>query len=440
MYRLFINSYGKEETLVKLQKEEKSKFEERVKYLNDAYQALAGAYVLFFDYPKSAETFDAISAVTYFAPEERKLAAKQGLMLYANLDDQAGMLKMRKRYEALGASPEDLAEADFLIASAALKKWDPASPDKGANQEARLLAQRQMTNYYEANRNRSSAHKYVVQAAYKVATARQAGGGSGEDEWWKNTMAAFDRYAGSAPNKGGKSTATGSAEASMAAEAEYRLIDKELKKSFDYEAGHHRYSGTVVEVIKKYTDDATKAKEWYDKLQVVVDKYVSQKWATIAIARQGSVYDSLRTGLYNTRPPELKMFTDQQEKSLRIAEESDNLDLQDKADQIRTQVNEAWRTKRDQELDSADRIVVDRYAVAVMLAQRYNLSHEQVTRSIRRLAFLTDVAGEAKMAEYTAANKELKYEAGMFQRMRPGVFDAPKLNEMPLPSPVGDQK
>ncbi len=437
MYRLFINSYGKNETLVKLQKEEKDKFEERVKYLNDAYQALAGSYVLFFDYPKSAETFDAISAVTYFPQDERKLAAKQGLMLYANLDDRNGMLKMRRRYEELGANAQDLAEADFMIASAALKNWDPASPDKGANKDARVVAQRQMSNYYDTNRTRPSAHKYVVQAAYKVAIAREAAGGAGADEWWKKTMSAFDTYSASAPKKGGKSTAVGSAEASMAAEADYRLVDKQLKKNFDYESGHHRYSGTVVEVIKKYSDDAKKAKEWYDKLQRVVDKYVSQKWATIAIARQGSVYDSLRTGLYNTRPPELKMFTAKQEKALRIAEESDNLDLQDKADQIRMQINEAWRTKRDQELDSADRIVVGRYATAVMLAQRYNLSHDQVVRSIRRLAFLTDVAGEAKMAEYTSANKELDYKAGMFQRMRPGVFEAPKLEAMPLPSPVG---
>ena len=223
----------------------------------------------------------------------------------------------------------------------------------------------------------------------------------------------------------------------MAAEAEYRLIDKQLKATFDYEAGHHRYKGTVVEVINAYSNDAKAAKTWYDRLQVVVDKYVSQKWATVAIARQGSVYDSLRTGLYNTRPPELKMFTEQQEKSLRIAEESDNLDLQDKADQIRTQVNEAWRKKRDEELDSADRIVVDRYAVAVMLAQRYNLSDPAVTRAIRRLAFLTDVAGEAKMAEYAASNKELKYQPGMFQRMRPGMFDAPDVGAMPRPAPWG---
>lgn len=437
MYKLFIKNYGDSKTMATLKTSEPEKYQERAKYLNDAYQALAGAYVLFFDYPKAAETFDAISTVEHFDRGPRKDAAKQGLMLYVNLDDRNGMLKMRRIYESLGAEPKELAEADFLVASAALKKWDPNSPDKGANKAARTLAESAMNNYYQENRNRSSSYRYVVHAAYKVAESKLAGGGVGQEEWWKKTIEAFDKYAAGAPKQGGKSEALGSEEASMAAEAEYRLIDKDLTAQFDYETGHHRYKGTVVDVIKEYTADAKEAKKWYDRLQVVVDKYVSQKWATVAIARQGSVYDSLRTGLYNTRPPELKMFTAQQERALRIAEESDNLDLQDKADQIRTQVNDAWRKKRDEELDSADRVVVDRYAVSVMLAQRYNLSHAAVTRAIRRLAFLTDVTGEAKMSEYTANNKDLKYEAGMFQRMRPGMFLPPEVGALPPPAPTG---
>jgi hypothetical protein len=242
-----------------------------------------------------------------------------------------------------------------------------------------------------------------------------------------------------APKKDGKSEALGSPEATMAAEGEYTLIDKKLVKDFDYESGHHRYKGTAVQVVAKYNADAKEAKVWYDKLQVVVDKYVSQKWATIAIARQGSVYDSLRTGLFNTRPPELKMFDDATEKKLRMAEESGDPALMDKADEIRLQVSQAWTKKRDEELDSADRIVVDRYAIAVMLGQRYNLSHDAITRSIRRLAFMTDVVGEAKMAEYTASNKDLNYSAGMFQRIRPGVIEEPKTNTLPRPSAPGVQ-
>jgi hypothetical protein len=253
-------------------------------------------------------------------------------------------------------------------------------------------------------------------------------------------MSAFDRYLATAPKKDGKSEALGSAEANMAAEADYTLLDKQLKKDFDYESGHHRYKGTAVQVVASYNKDAQEAKAWYDKLQTVVDKYVSQKWATIAIARQGSVYDSLRTGLFNTRPPELKMFDDATERKLKMAEESGDPGLMDKADEIRFQVRQAWTKKRDEELDSADRIVVDRYAVAVMLGQRYNLSHDAITRSIRRLAFLTDVAGEAKMAEYTSGNKDLSYSAGMFQRIRPGVIEEPETDALPRPSPPGVQQ
>lgn len=221
----------------------------------------------------------------------------------------------------------------------------------------------------------------------------------------------------------------------MGAEAEYTLLDRQLKKAFDYETGHHRYKGTPVEVLTSYAADAKDAKRWYDQLQGIVDKYASQRFATVAIARQGSLYDSLRTGLYNTRPPELEMFTKEQERALRIAENSDNEALLDKADQIRMAVREAWRTKRDQELDGADRIVVDRYASAVMLAQRYNLSDPAVTRAIRRLAFMTDVIGEAKLSEYTSANSQVNYSPGMFQRMRPGVFVRPDLEQLPFPLP-----
>ncbi|HEU5074273.1 MAG TPA: hypothetical protein VFU02_08870, partial [Polyangiaceae bacterium] len=81
-------------------------------------------------------------------------------------------------------------------------------------------------------------------------------------------------------------------------------------------------------------------------------------------------------------------------------------------------------------------IVVDRYASSVLLARRFNVSNASVTRAIRRLAFLTDVIGEAKMKTFTDPVKDLNYTPGMFQRMRPGVVAAPKPDGMPAPLPV----
>ncbi len=446
MYEVFIKRYGNEVSLKKLREGDPKgkppveanpkKYEERVKYLKGAYDALGAAYILFFDYPRAAETYEKIAQTENFPQAERRDAAKQALVLYTSLNDRGGMTRTRDRYRALGASPKELAEADFVVATADFKRWDEFSPDEGANQEARKRAQKAMGDYYDAEKNHDGSSQYVVQAAYNVAKMKRASGGYDTNDWWKNSIAAFKRHKNGAPTKDGRNSALGTAEASMAAEAEYTLLDQEIGKKFDYETGHHRYKGTSVEVISAYRKDAIEAKAWFDKLQSVVDGYLSPEWTPIAVARQGSLYDSLRTGLYNTRPPALKMYDKKLEDLLKQAEESGIPELQEKADAKRVAIQEAWRNARDQELDSADRILVDRYGNAVVLAKRFNVSNPAVTRAIRRLAFVTDVVGEAKMKTYASAVKDLGYTEGMFQRMRPGLVTTPKPEGMPRPLPV----
>jgi hypothetical protein len=446
MYELFIGRYGSEATLKKLHtgdpkakppvEPNQKKYEERVAYLKNAYDALAAAYVLFFDYPRAAETFEKIGATTHFPEADRRESAKQALVLYTSLGDRGGMSRTRDKYRQLGASQKELAEADFVVATSDLKRWDEFSPDEGANQEARKRAQKAMLDYYDAEKNRDASAQFVVQAAYYVAKLKKASAAGDTNDWWKNTVNAFQRYKRGAPVKEGHSVALGSREASMAAEADYALLDQEVAKKFDYETGHHRYKGTSVEVVTQYRKDAADAKQWFEKLQSIADGYLSPDWTPIVIARQGSLYDSLRTGLYNTRPPALKMIDKKLEDLLKRAEESGIQELQEKADAKRIEIQEAWRTARDQELDSADRILVDRYGNAVVLARRYNVSNSAVTRAIRRLAFVTDVVGEGKMGGYAGAVKELNYTPGMFQRMRPGLVTTPKPEGMPKPLPV----
>jgi hypothetical protein len=446
MYELFIARYGNEKTLGALKNgdakakppvvAQPKKYEERVKYLQGAYDALAGAYVLFFNYPRAAETYDKISTNANFDQKSRRDSARQGLSLYASLGDRGGMTRARERFATLGASPKETAEADFIVASAELKRWDPYSGDDGANGAARRSAQRAMDDYYTANKNKEAAAQYVVQAAYWSAKTRKAILAGDTNKWWLSTIDAFDKWKRVAPQEGGKNSALGSKEANMAAEADFTMQDEELARVFDYETGHHRYRGTMQEVVANYNKDALEAKKYYDKLQKVVDTYVSPEWTTAAIARQGSLYDSLRTGLYNTRPPELKIFDAKTEALLKRAENSDNPDLQEKADAARVNAQKAWRDKRDQELNSADQIMIDRYGNAVVLAKRYNVANPQVIRSIRRLAFFTDVIGEAKMKQFTAGVKELNYTEGMFPRMRPGISSAPSPNGSPAPLPA----
>ncbi|HEX6275432.1 MAG TPA: hypothetical protein VFZ53_20470 [Polyangiaceae bacterium] len=415
----------------------RQKYETRVKYLKQAYDALAGSYVLFFNFPRAAETFEKISQNPRFKADERREAARRALSLYSSLGDRTAMLKARENFLKLGASPTESAEADYIVASAELKRWDRFSPDTGANATARLAAQRAMDGFYNANKNKDAAAQYAVQAAYWSAVTRHVVQQSGEaDKWWQSTIAAFAKWRQLAPTEGGKSKALSSLEAKMAAEGEYTMLDREIEAKFDYETGHHRFKGTTVEVVKQYANQAGVAKGWFDKLQHIVDFYVSPEWTIAAISRQGSLYDSLRTGLYNVRPPALKMFDAKTEALLKRAENSDDPDLQAKADEVRVQVQTAWRQKRDQELDSADRIMIDRYGTAVTLARRYNVSNPAVVRAIRRLAFVTEVIGEAKMKQFASSVKDLNYTEGMFQRMRPGQVSAPPPQGLPEPLPV----
>src|SRR5690606_7251765 len=185
MDQLFISRYGSEGTLRKLKNgDPKAKppvaarpkqYEERTQYLKGAYDALAAAYVLFFNYPRAAETYDKISSTQHFSEAERRESARQALTLYSSLNDQTGMARARSRMAALNAPPEAMAEADFIVASAALKRWDPFSADRGANATARLAAQRAMDAYYKQHKGKNAAAQYVVQAAYWAARARPAG-------------------------------------------------------------------------------------------------------------------------------------------------------------------------------------------------------------------------------------------------------------------------
>jgi hypothetical protein len=98
-------------------------------------------------------------------------------------------------------------------------------------------------------------------------------------------------------------------------------------------------------------------------------------------------------------------------------------------------VETGWRDARDRELDSADQVMVDRYGNAITLARRYNVSNPAVVRAIQRLAFFTDVIGEAKLQQHTSRVQGLEYSPGLFFRLRPGLVTAPRPEGMAPAAP-----
>ena len=240
------------------------------------------------------------------------------------------------------------------------------------------------------------------------------------------------------------------------AEAQFALIDDQIHKEYDLETGHHKYAGSVPDIIGeadksghvtpgKYQKDAAEAQKYDEALEQIVRTYPSLEWVPAAIARQGTVYDALRTGLYNAVPPAVHYFTPKQDALLKRLESSGIQKLQDQADDLRTNVKDGWRKKKEVELAGADELMVNRYAMAVAYARKYNVRNTLVTHAIERLAYFTDIIGDAKMREYVTKTKDptdlsgstnLSYTDGMYLQARPGLTVMPAAAGQAPPAPV----
>jgi tetratricopeptide (TPR) repeat protein len=452
MYNLFIKEYGAEANLTRLEKgnlaakppapADPKKYAERVQFLKQAYDALSSAYVLFFNYRSAAESYDTISRNTRFKKDERREAARNAVVLYANIGDRDKMTSSRSAFLALDPPADKKAEIDYLVATADLKTWDENGPDEGANHTARLKAVAAMDAYYTANKSNTAAAAFVVEAAFHSAKARKAGKDPKVDEWCKNTIGAFEKFRGTAPIVDGKNRALGSAQADMAAECAYDALDKKIKAEFDYETGHHRYAGVIDKVKKAFDDDIKKAEGYFNLLQDVINKFESRPWSVASRARQGSLYDSCRQGLYNARPPGLKLYTEKEEKLLKLAETSDREDLQEQADAIRQKRREDWRSARERSLNDADKAMVKFYSEAVVWARAWKVRNPAVDYAIHKLAFYTDILGDAKIREFSQGildpetKKPFEYRDGLFLRTRPGMTPPLTPDGMPAPLPV----
>ena len=456
MYELFIKEYGSEDRLSKLEKGDpkkgtppnKEEVEERVKFLKVAYDALAEAYVLFFDYNRAAQTYEKISSVDRFEDADQREAARNAVFLYANIGDRDKMEAAKARFFKMNPSAEERADVEWLASSLDLKQWDSKGPNKGSNATARTRAAAAMDKFYRKFKNDRAADAYTVQAAYHAFKLAEQGKDPRANEWRKRTMAAFDNYKASAGNnEEGTSKALGSIQADMAAEAHYLGIHEDIEDNYDYDSGHHRYKGVIDEVKKDFKKAVEEdAKKYYDQLQVVIDKYVSRRWAVAARARQGSLYDSARTGLYNARAPALKLYSPKEEKLLK---QLDDLCVNQGSDQAcekydiftanrRTQ----WRQSRDQDLASADRAMTRGYVEAILWAKAWKVRVDAVDHAIARLAFFTTIIGDDKLRDYSQGiqNPETKttftYQDGMFLRMRRGLTTEiePQVLVEPLPA------
>src|SRR6185437_13580776 len=272
-------------------------------FLLQAHQALAAAHVSLLDLRRAASSYDAIAQNRRFDAAPRREAAHAAAMIYADLGESDRMAAARTTFLGLDPPADQRAAIDWLPARAALATWDERGLDEGGNRKARLAAIQATDAYFAAHKSDPAAAAFVVRAAYESAKLRRIGHDAGADAWSRSTVAAFEKLRATAPAVEGRSKALGSPEADMAAEHAYGLLDEQIRAELDLGAGRPHYEGTIDKVVAAYDADLKKADGWHQKLQDVIERYQSPAWSVAARARQGSLYDAVRTGLFFTRAP-----------------------------------------------------------------------------------------------------------------------------------------
>ena len=469
LYQLFIGNYGSETILDRLQKggvdpEKKQKvgpnlaeYGERIKYLGMAYDALSTTYYGFFAYQRAAESFGKIAANPRFDDPQRSKAAHVAKVLYANHGDRANMNKMFGVLTdpKMKLPADKRVEADYLKASFDFSQWNPTGSESAGNSAARTQAIQTLNQFHLANKANTAAARFTLESAFRIAKMLQSVNDPQYRVWFKTVIGDWEFFklhpAGEAK---AQITATNAPYSDYGGEADFTLVDEDVKANFDYQTGHHHYSGNAVDVKEKVDKDLGDAeKSWRPRLEHVATEYSSFQWASASTARIGSLYDSIRSGLDLAVP---NYFTPKQDAAMKklqdLVDKLNAAGQNDKADQVqqmvddtRDKVRSAWRSTKDAYMEVCNQKMVGKYVTAALIAKKYNVKDTSVQNGVSRLAFFTDYMGDDKMKAYVeqtadpidpSGGAKLAYQPGEFLQWRSGVVVAPPASGQPAPVPA----
>jgi hypothetical protein len=442
VYRLFLDKYGKEDDLIAYRdgdakkgiKRDPDQFNTRLKYTKQALGELGRTYLQSFDYQSAAKHYDEVASRTLLDSGERRDAAGNAVILQANLGNRDRMKDALKRYTAMGPPAADKAEIDFTVAEFEFKQWKQSPNDPV--QKAR--ATQALEGYYTAYKGQTPAAKFVVDAAYEVATIRKYANEIAFRDWYKKTVDAFTAYR--IANK----DALGTRESDYGAEAAYFPVDEEIARDWDTPVGGKPrlvYEGTADVVQKKLDEDAKKRDALATKLEDIIKGYASPKWVPVLYAREGSLFDTQRTALAKAKVQVLDPKSDALIKSIESkaqkvldnpkATEEDQAQAQalmEKAAGIRDNVNAKWKERRAQYYATMEQPMIDRYARAYVRGKQFEVKDPWITKAVQRLAYYTDQLLDIKMAQYCkeveASYPSFKYREQMFKQARPGSVNS----------------
>lgn len=215
----------------------------------------------------------------------------------------------------------------------------------------------------------------------------------------------------------------------------YDRIDALLLAKWDDDSGPTpklNYDGTAAVVVKRLEADEKQRAEYLESLHAIDATFHDAKQLPITNAREASVDDSLRAALARAKVEVLDPETDLKIKDIEVMARkvvddpnaSDKFkataqELLEKADAIRQNTNKHWIDKRKKYYDLLEPQMIDRYARAHIRAKAAGINHPRIDHARKRLAFYTDVLGDAAMKRHLEACEKdfpsFKYVNQMFK-------------------------
>ncbi len=444
VYRFFLDKYGKEEDLIAYRdgdakkgiKKDPEQFKTRLDYTKKALDELGRTYLQAFDYANAAKHYDEVAGRTLLDEAQRRDAASNATILQANLGNREKMQADFAKFLTFHPSAADKAELEFVVDEFEFKQWKQTPSDNA--QKAR--ASTALEKYYTAYKGQAPAAKFIVDAAYDLATMKKTAGEATFRDWYKKTSDAFLTY------KGGNKDAAGSRESDFGAEAAYFFVNEQIEKEWDTAPGQPpkiKYEGEGKTVVTKLEADDKKREKFLTELDDINKTYVSPKLFPVVLSREGTVYDTQRTALAKSKVEVLDKATAAkitaiENKAQKILDDPKASDeskdqataLLGQADDIRRATNKAWTDKRAAYYKVLEPGMIDRYCRGYLRGKQFDVKDPMVSKAVQRLAFYTDQLNDTKMREYLiGVEKDMppfKYVDQMFKKARPGSLSAPQ--------------
>ena len=475
LYQMFIDNYGSEDILNRLQNggidpEKQAKvgpdpaeYKERIKYLGMAYDALSTTYYGFFAYQHAAESFGKIASNPRFDDPERANAARIAMVLYSNLGDRANMSRMYAVSSTRGcicrttSGPRPTTSGRASTTPSGTRRPGSRRGNCGVarpgDREPRAVPRREQGPARSRRATRSSRR-------IAIAKMMQSAGDPAFRTWFKTTIADWEYFksyplavAGAGGKAGGRITSTDAPYSDYGGEADFTLVDEQVKSEFDYATGHHHYAGNVVDVTKALDKDLGEAeKKWRPLLEHVATEYGSFEWAAAATARDR---DALRLDPHGTRPRRRRTTSRRSRtrcsrSSRTVADKLNDAGQGDKADQVQKSIDDTkdavrakWRATKDQYLEVCNQKMVGKYVTAALIARKYNVKDAAVQNARRAAGVFhrlprrrQDEAVRREHPRPLDPDSKLVYANGEFLQWRSGVVSTPPASGQPAPLPA----